>query len=82
MRMRESERGTKRSLRHEPVLGLAAHGAPRSTARQRLPRQQSVAESLPRVPLYRAAMHGATEWFGRARAIDAVKSVRFENKNK
>ena len=67
--------------------GLAAgllfgSAAPRSVARQALPRQLSafpvVAMSAPR----RATMHGVAQAFGRAMAIDAAKSVSFKEKNK
>ena len=55
--------------------------APRSVARQTLPRHRSALRSSPRQPSRRATMHGTAQAFGRARAIGAAKSVSFKIKN-
>ena len=54
--------------------------APRSVARQTLPRHRSAARSSPRHPSHRATMHGAAQAFRRVMAIGAAKSVSFGEK--
>ena len=58
--------------RHGSGRGTAA---PRSVARQDLPRQRSPRPALATSAVCRATMHGAAQTFGRARAIGAAKSV-------
>ena len=54
--------------------------APRSVARQALPRQRSAILVAATLALCRATMHGAAQAFGHARAIGAAKSVSFKIK--
>jgi len=58
--------------RHDPWRGTAA---PRSLARQALPRQRSALLVTAMSAMCRATMHGAAQAFGRVRAIGAAKSV-------
>jgi len=60
---------------------LPRTAAPRLVTRQTLPRHRSAAWASPRHPSRRATMHGAAQAFHRAMAIDAAKSVSFEEKN-
>ena len=64
--------------RHRSGRGKAA---PRSVARQTLPRHRSTPRSSPRHPSRRATIHGAAQAFRRAREIDAAKSISFGEKN-
>jgi len=61
--------------RHAPWRGTAAS---RSVARQALPRERSAIPIAATSALCRATIHGATQAFGRARAIGAAKSVSFK----
>ena len=58
--------------RHGSGRGIAA---PRSMARQELPRQLSPKPIVATSDLCRATMHGAAQAFGRVRVIGAAKSV-------
>ena len=58
--------------RHGSGRGSAA---PRSVARQALPRQRSATTVAATSALCCATIHGAAQAFGRARAIGAAKSV-------
>ena len=58
--------------RHGSERGSAA---PRSVARQALPRQRSALLVTATSALCRAIMHGAAQAYGRTRAIGAAKSV-------
>ena len=58
--------------RHDPWRGIAA---PRSLARQTLPRQRSAFLVAATSALCLATMHSAAQAFGRARKIDTAKSV-------
>ena len=59
---------------------LSGPAAPRSVARQTLPRHRSAPRSSPRHPSRRATMHGAAQAFRHAMQIGAAKSVSFEKK--
>ena len=65
---------------------LSRHGlgrdsaAPRSVARQALPRQRSATPVPTMSVLCRGTMHDAAQAFGRARTIGAAKSVSFLKK--
>ena len=60
--------------RHGSGRGTAA---PRSMARQELPRQRSPKAALAMSALCRSTMHDVAQAFGRARAIGVTKSVSF-----
>jgi len=64
--------------RHAPWRVSAA---PRSVARQTLPRHRSAAPVFATSPSCRATMHGTAQTFLRAMTIGATKSVSFEKKN-
>ena len=64
--------------RHDPWCGIAA---PRSLARQTLPRQRSVFLVAATSALCLATMHSAAQAFGRAMTIDAAKSVSLKEIN-
>jgi len=59
---------------------IPGSAAPRSVARQALPRQRSTIPVAATSALCRATMHGATQVFGRTRTIGAAKSVSFFKK--
>ena len=63
---------------HRSGRGTAA---PRSVARQALPRQRSANPVAATSTLCRATMLGAAQSFGRVRAIGAAKSVSFKKKS-
>jgi len=63
--------------RHGSGRGTAA---PRSVARQELPRQRSPKPVVATSDLCRTTMHDATQVFGRDRAKDAAKSFSFKKK--
>ena len=62
--------------------GWRCGAAPRSMARQTLPRHRSAPRSSPCHPSRRATMHGAAQAFRCAMATAVAKSVSFEKKNK
>ena len=70
----------------ELILSLPRHklwrvtAAPRSVARQTLPRHRSAPPVFATSSSRRVTMHGATQVFSRARAIGAGKSVSFKIK--
>ena len=64
--------------RHAPWRVTAA---PRSVARQTLPRHRSAFSVVTMLSTCHATMHGAAQAFRRALAIGAAKSVSFEEKN-
>ena len=61
-------------------VSFGSAAAPRSMARQTLPRHRSAIPVAATSALCRATMHGAAQAFGRARAIGAAKSVSFKKK--
>ena len=64
------------------VAGVPGAAAPRSVARQALPRYRSAAPVVATSSSCRATMHGVAQAFRRAMAIGAAKSISFEKKNK
>jgi len=76
-------RGACGGLARDIYLAMPRHGsergsaAPRSVARQALPRQRSVISVAATSALCRATMHGAAQAFCRTRAIGVAKNVSF-----